>query len=563
LGIRGNHIAASPHALREDLVHRIYALINQPEAWPDVMQALDALIECKNNLDPHTGVGSILPHVERVNMLLAQLEQLELDRQQSDRILDSMPFSMLVMQSDCRIISINQRARLLLEHVNKKHDLQYLQLRQKQWQASLLGAVKRMMSGHSSSESLHIGHLNLQLSGHGHDNKQLLVLLSEHTVEQHICIETLQQMYGLTGQEAYLTLELIHGSVSLEAAALVLGIRISTARSHLKRVFSKTGTCSQAELAKMILLNPALTILRGKHVQTALDPRLCQLARLVSGRTISWAEYGDPEGSPLLMCHAITGCRLLVPDDMTVLGKHGIRLIVPDRAGYGMSTPATKDTLTQWLDDIRYFIPEIGIEGCDMIGHMAGGVHAKKLAATFPDMVGHLHLVSSTAPLQDKDSLEALLPLFRMVIALSRHSEKAARAVLKLSFKQAIKNPLHYFEQVKAHIPQADHETLAADGLKERLVSAFAETHRQGVDHMLDECLMIANHYHIEAGEIHCRVTTWHGQQDSYAPVAMMDRFEQGLPLLVNRHRIEDAGAYLLFSHWREIIKGIAKARAI
>jgi len=556
------HFRRSSDKLRERLVHRVYDLIDQPDGWADVLETIDELIGQDCNTGRHSNIASVLPHIERVNMLLSHIGELELDKQQTDVILNRIPFAMIHIHADCRMISINQRARELLKHITRRNCKKKLQLKKESWQSSLMDAVNAIVSGNSTGEQLRFGHLKLQIYQYGH-HEQLYIFLSEHTIEQYICTDTLQGLCGLTGQEAALAAALANGSVRIEDAAAAIGVSTASARNYLKKVFAKTGTRSQAELTKMILCNPTLTMARSHHKQPRKNLLQCQLARLPSGRRISWAEYGDPEGSPLLMCHAITGCRLLVPDDMAVLKKYGIRLIVPDRAGYGLSTPATKDTLTQWLDDIRYFISEIGIEGCDIIGHLAGGVHAKMLAATFPDMVGHLHLISSTAPLQDKEGLEMLVPLYRMVIVLSRHSEPAARAVLKLSFKQAIKNPLHYFEQVKAHISEADHKTLATDGLKERLVSAFAETHRQGVDHMLDECLMIANHYHIKAEKIHCRVTTWHGLQDSHAPVAMMDRFEQGFPLLVNRHRIEGAGHYLLFSHWRQIIKGVAKARAI
>ncbi len=61
----------------------------------------------------------------------------------------------------------------------------------------------------------------------------------------------LQQRYGLTPAEARLALEMAQGD-GKTAAAERLGISFSTARSHLSRIFDKTGVRRQAELVRLI-----------------------------------------------------------------------------------------------------------------------------------------------------------------------------------------------------------------------------------------------------------------------------------------------------------------------
>jgi DNA-binding CsgD family transcriptional regulator len=65
-------------------------------------------------------------------------------------------------------------------------------------------------------------------------------------------IDLLQRHYGLAPAEARLVLHLVAGE-TLRSAAVKLGITYETARSQLKRVFNKTGTCRQAELVIVIL----------------------------------------------------------------------------------------------------------------------------------------------------------------------------------------------------------------------------------------------------------------------------------------------------------------------
>ena len=65
-------------------------------------------------------------------------------------------------------------------------------------------------------------------------------------------IDLLQCHFGLTPAEARLALHLVAGE-TLRSAAVKLSISYETARTCLKHIFRKTGTCRQAELVIVIL----------------------------------------------------------------------------------------------------------------------------------------------------------------------------------------------------------------------------------------------------------------------------------------------------------------------
>jgi DNA-binding CsgD family transcriptional regulator len=65
-------------------------------------------------------------------------------------------------------------------------------------------------------------------------------------------IHLLHRHFSLTPAEARLALHLVAGE-TLRSAAVNLGISYETARSCLKNIFKKTGTCRQAELVIVIL----------------------------------------------------------------------------------------------------------------------------------------------------------------------------------------------------------------------------------------------------------------------------------------------------------------------
>jgi len=65
-------------------------------------------------------------------------------------------------------------------------------------------------------------------------------------------IDLLRSHFGLTPAETRLALHLVAGE-TLRSAEVKLSISYETARTHLKNIFSKTGTCRQAELVVVLV----------------------------------------------------------------------------------------------------------------------------------------------------------------------------------------------------------------------------------------------------------------------------------------------------------------------
>jgi DNA-binding CsgD family transcriptional regulator len=78
------------------------------------------------------------------------------------------------------------------------------------------------------------------------------VLASDSEAEVRARIECLRDRFGLTKAEAAFALEIVKGD-GRQAAADRLGISVATARSHLSRIFDKTGSRRQAELVHQLL----------------------------------------------------------------------------------------------------------------------------------------------------------------------------------------------------------------------------------------------------------------------------------------------------------------------
>lgn len=118
--------------------------------------------------------------------------------------------------------------------------------------------------------------------------------------------------------------------------------------------------------------------------------------RLDNGVTLAYVELGNPRGEPLLLLHGYTDTSrswsLMAP----YLAKY--RLLIPDQRGHGAAdAPACCYSTHVYADDARQFMDALDISRATLIGHSLGSMVAITMAAEYPDRVGKIVLIGSTA----------------------------------------------------------------------------------------------------------------------------------------------------------------------
>ena len=116
---------------------------------------------------------------------------------------------------------------------------------------------------------------------------------------------------------------------------------------------------------------------------------------LPDGRTLAWAEYGDPAGSPVVFIDGTPGSRLAHPPDEALTG---IRLITFDRPGYGRSTPAPRPTLLGVADAVGALATSLDITRFGVLGFSGGAPYALACGARLPRRVTGVVAAALTGP---------------------------------------------------------------------------------------------------------------------------------------------------------------------
>jgi DNA-binding NarL/FixJ family response regulator len=84
-----------------------------------------------------------------------------------------------------------------------------------------------------------------------------VLFLTDPEAQPSISASIIGELFGLTDSESRLARALAEGR-RLDEAAETIGVTVSSARTYLKQVFSKTETSRQAELVQLILTSPAI-----------------------------------------------------------------------------------------------------------------------------------------------------------------------------------------------------------------------------------------------------------------------------------------------------------------
>ena len=119
---------------------------------------------------------------------------------------------------------------------------------------------------------------------------------------------------------------------------------------------------------------------------------------LSDGLRVSYREAGDPDGPAVMYLHGTPGSRMQVTGPVsTVASALGLRIIAPDRPGYGGSS-FVPYRVVDYPAMIARLADSLGIDRFGVLGTSGGGRYAYSCGMVLKDRVRRVALVASTAP---------------------------------------------------------------------------------------------------------------------------------------------------------------------
>src|SRR5260370_1857612 len=119
-----------------------------------------------------------------------------------------------------------------------------------------------------------------------------------------------------------------------------------------------------------------------------------EVMALPDGRRLSWHEFGDPGGSPVIYTAGtpVSGLGGACYDETARAA--GLRWISPDKPGYGGSGYHRERSLTSWGDDVAALAGHLDLDGFALAGESGGGPFTLAAAIRLAGRVGVAALIA-------------------------------------------------------------------------------------------------------------------------------------------------------------------------
>jgi pimeloyl-ACP methyl ester carboxylesterase len=297
--------------------------------------------------------------------------------------------------------------------------------------------------------------------------------------------------------------------------------------------------------------------------EDAATPR-CELDRifvLPDGRPIGYREYGAAEGLPVVALHGTPGSRLKYARAEAAAGTMGLRLICPDRWGYGLTTAPARPALARFAEDMERFADGLALPTLSVIGISGGGPFAAALAARLGVRVKALALVSPVGPIAGTpaawqlDPLHALcfraLPPLPGVIGLAFYAFRRllARedgAALRLAMMRAA---------------PADKALLRDQELREALIRMFRAGLAPGVRGPVIDLELFSRPWEFEPHGILAETRLWLGTADRSVPHAAVRTLAGWVPRC-ELVELAGEGHFWIVRNWLQVLAWLAETSA-
>ena len=280
---------------------------------------------------------------------------------------------------------------------------------------------------------------------------------------------------------------------------------------------------------------------------------------LKDGRTLGFAEYGDPRGRAVIGFHGTPGSRLMLRIADGTARAQGVRLIAPDRPGFGLSDPMPERRYPDFARDVEALLDHLGVERVALAGVSGGGPYALACAASMPERISHALLVSGVAPVVGPDATPGLSRRHRIIFAWGARAPRLLRALTGYAQRVWKRDPDAVFRRIVAMNPPVDRAIMTRPAVREVLIAALRDAFRRGGGPAATEIALFGRPWGFRLQDVRVPVGLWHGEGDRLVPVRM-GRHMAGLLPDCRASFIPAAGHYWVFDHLETLIGAAAES---
>jgi pimeloyl-ACP methyl ester carboxylesterase len=282
-----------------------------------------------------------------------------------------------------------------------------------------------------------------------------------------------------------------------------------------------------------------------------------RMMRLHDRRRLAYTELGDPDGVPIIHQHGMPGSRLeheAEPDFYRLLG---VRVITPDRPGYGLSDPDPHRRLLDWPSDVAELADYLGISRFGITALSGGGIYALACAAAIPHRLTDVVVTGCPGPMDRKGALVDMRIMTRAGVWLGSRAPWLLEAGATLLSGLVRRYPRFFVDHFNDGRPPADRRWLSIPSVNSGAVDTLREALRPGAWGYVQDIRVLARPWGFSLEDIPVPVQLWHGDEDRVIPMHHGRYLASVIPGATLRI-CPGEGHMLMWSHLAEIVSAAA-----
>ena len=290
---------------------------------------------------------------------------------------------------------------------------------------------------------------------------------------------------------------------------------------------------------------------RSGHSSSVRETRVLEL---LDGRDLAWMEYGLADGAPVIAFHGSPGTGSFFAPQSDTAARKGVRLIAPDRPGYGHSTFHPARSYETWTRDVAQLADHLGVDRCFVVGHSSGGPNATACARWLGDRLSGCAIVSGWAPPEAHVSKEGMVLSYRIGQRLSLVAPRLMGVLSEAGLRRGQRGPDQAIAWMRRRLPACDIAVMEqpdiAVAVRAELARPLSATAGRA---SVQDVTLERRLWGFRLEDIKVPVHVWHGDTDRNVLVANGAYLADTIPD-ASFHRVPNAGHWLIFSNFTKIL---------
>ena len=279
---------------------------------------------------------------------------------------------------------------------------------------------------------------------------------------------------------------------------------------------------------------------------------------LPDGRQLGYCCYGELDGHAVVALHGTPGSRYKFSVADSEAKRLGLRLICPDRWGYGLSdAPQRSAGLADYASDIESLLEVVGVERFSVVGVSGGGPYAAALAAVLGTRVARLALVAPVAPVDRADRRQGVSVFHRITFRGLPRLPGFIPLVFSCFRGLLAVSPSIALRAMSARAGLADRVLLAEPEIAADLTKAFKTGLACGVQGPQIDMGLFSRDWKLDLSGVASRSGMWLGSQDRNVPLAAARRLAADIPEL-DLIEVENSGHFWITKNFGQVLAWIA-----